>query len=578
MFKQVVFQGSSEQGIFCQALFGSSGCFEKVAGAPAFSDWETGDKLQDFIGTITKSDRQKYLYTLVNALGAGEYYGSNINADFFPWDALCHEGKEYGYQTFLDGHAFQHHKNKDATRAFGVPVLSLLNHSMKRVELVVRLDREKAKFEGAGGIITRIDDGDFPDVSMGCKVPFDVCSNCGHKSKTKADYCRCMAPLPELRHIWGPNKILPGGMRICVKNLYPRFFDLSFVFIGADKTAKVMAKLAQVGRAMCFGDICAVPRPSTEVYELSSGGVYVPETMAKTASACGCDCEDECSGDLVEDAFLKEAEKASQDDGRWSCGAFVASLPKGTKRPKKKTAEIVKEVPAGPFSLTRLPELEKTEPDLPDSLIEEASEHRLADVLGALGAMGIVAKPHEFMRLILRKMGEDDLEQELESAHSTLRPVNEFTDTPVDMDNGSDTIGKLLETLSRGVLQGRTAFGSPFAIRIQVRVQPKIPLPTRNPVEHPLLDKISSAYNGYRRELLKKLGQATELVQRDPRLREMVLGEGLTTMFAKTANAPTLSLDSASYMMGAYMADRSLLSTTAGAVCNEWPLFEEPSA
>jgi hypothetical protein len=39
-------------------------------------------------------------------------------------------------------------------------------------------------------------------------------------------------------------KILDDGRRIGVINTYPRFFDISFVFIGADKTAKVMCKLA----------------------------------------------------------------------------------------------------------------------------------------------------------------------------------------------------------------------------------------------------------------------------------------------------------------------------------------------
>jgi hypothetical protein len=72
---------------------------------------------------------------------------------------------------------------------------------------------------------------------MGCKVPYDICTICGHKSKTRKDYCNC------IRYI-GMGKILDDGRRIGVINTYPRFFDISFVFIGADKTAKVMCKLA----------------------------------------------------------------------------------------------------------------------------------------------------------------------------------------------------------------------------------------------------------------------------------------------------------------------------------------------
>lgn len=168
MEKRCLFLGRTETGIFAQALFGSAGCYEKTAGAAPFSDWETGEQLRNYIKTITPEDRKKSLYVLVNALGAGEYFGSNINADYFPWSSLMHEGEDYGYQTFLKAYAFQHHANKDPTRALGVPVLSALNHRMKRFELVTRLDREAVRRQGADSILTRIESGEFPDVSMGC--------------------------------------------------------------------------------------------------------------------------------------------------------------------------------------------------------------------------------------------------------------------------------------------------------------------------------------------------------------------------------------------------------------------------
>lgn len=165
--KQIIFRGRTEEGIFCQPIFGSSGVFEKTAGAPPFADLETGEKLRSYLGKIQKPDRQKHLYVLVNALGASEYFGPNINADWFPEEALTHEG-DYGYKTFLNAHTFAHHANKDKTRAFGVPVLSVWNSRMKRVELVIKLDREKAEQEGHGLIAQRIDRGEYPDVSMGC--------------------------------------------------------------------------------------------------------------------------------------------------------------------------------------------------------------------------------------------------------------------------------------------------------------------------------------------------------------------------------------------------------------------------
>jgi hypothetical protein len=62
------------------------------------------------------------------------------------------------------------------------------------------------------------------------------CTICKHKSKTRHDYCKCITE-------FGMGLILKDGRRVGVINTYPRFFDISFVFIGADKTAKVMCKL-----------------------------------------------------------------------------------------------------------------------------------------------------------------------------------------------------------------------------------------------------------------------------------------------------------------------------------------------
>ncbi len=550
MDKRVIFRGKTDSGIFCQALFGSAGTFEKVAGAPAFSEWETGEDLRSYISTITRSDRKRYCYVLVNALGAGEYFGPNINSDWFPWDALCHEGDDFGYKTFLRAHVFQHHKNKDPTIAIGVPVLSVLNHRMKRVELIVRLDRAKAKHEGADGVIVRIDQGDFPDVSMGCRVPYDVCIICGHRSKTKEDYCIHMNPPEELRYLFGPNKILPDGRIICVKNLHPRFFDLSFVFIGADKTAKVMTKLAQVGNMHCLGDVCAIPRLSSEVYELTSSRLFVPERLAKTASA---PCEEVCTcggADTIERAFK-------------------------VKTASSKLAEMVKSVPAGTFALRNLPDLERHEPDLPPELLDRMAEEPLAGALGSTSSTGMVLKPHEYARVVLKRMGESDLADEMEDDCLTLPPSSGFMEQGLEMPSRR-LLERILPLLT-GFLPDRTAFGPSFTMRIMVSNSNK-PLPNRRPVEHPLLSKISMAYNGYRRNMLTKLGQATELVKRDPQLRRAIFGDELATSFMKTSSRSSiLSLDSVSYLMGAYLADRGLLTTTAVAVANDG-LFDEELA
>jgi|SRR6267154_1055586 len=540
MDKQVQFFGKTASGIFCQSLFGSAGAFEKTAGAPAFADWANGDRLRHFLSQISKKNRQENAYVLVNALGAGEYFGSNINADYFPWNALAHQGDDYGYLTFLKAHAFQHHVNKDPSRAFGKPVLSLLNPYMKRVELIVQLNREKAKLEGADGIIARIDAGEFPDVSMGCKVPYDICMVCRHSSKTKDDYCEHMLPPEHLRHLYGPNKILPNGLRCCVENTHPRFFDISFVFIGADKTAKVMAKLASRGQYVCLGDVCSMPRLSSEVAFM----IQVPSTygVEKTASAhCECGCPDECS----------EIDKLG----------FAMTGKKPTKTAAQlKLSEIVKTVPAGAFSMSSLPKLEKDEITISRSALDEMAEHDLGSCCSTAGMMGIVLKPREFQRLVLMRMGEGGLADKLDDKNEVFKQTGDFDESvAVDKSRFNEELKKLLE----GLIGQRSGLGSPLQGRvIRITVTSKKPLPTETQVDHPLLSKIGAAYNGYRRSLMQKLSQAEEVIQNDPKLRDAVVGSQLVDMFTKTASAPMISLDSLSYFSGVHLQNRDLLLDT----------------
>lgn len=566
MDKQVLFLGATDAGVHAQSLFGSAGTFEKTAGAAPFSDWETGDALRKYLGTITKEDRKNYLYVLVNALGAGEYFGPNINADYFPWEALAHEGTDYGYQTFLKAHAFQHHVNKDPARAFGIPVLSVLNHGMKRVELIIRLDRTQAKERGAESVVSRIERGEFPDVSMGCKVPYDVCSICAHRSKTRDDYCEHMRPPDSLRGIYGPNKILADGRKIYVLNTIPRFFDISFVFIGADKTAKVMAKLASRGNQVCLGQVCSLPSGPRE----SEPALYGPDGAAldlgghrKVASASCGDMRGPCGRSCAE---------CSEREG---CHETKLASAFGVKQASKKVAEILKQVPAFSDSMKTL---EQVEPSLRRDDLDQLATHPLPSLLAAITRLGMVLKPPEYQHLVLRRMGEDDLLHRLDREHKVFRQVPEFSHGGMpEKLNPLDDVFELL----KNYIKERSALGTQFQIRVMISGgSAKNALPTRNPVEHPLLDKVSAAYNGYRRSVLKKLSHVVEAVKSDPKLREAVLGDGISYMFSKTSSAEILSPNSMTYFLGAHLQDRSLLSSDAvagAAVLSNEDLFTESS-
>jgi len=560
--KEVIFFGHTEAGIFAQALFPTR--MEKYAGA-VLDSWDTAPSIRKFIQTLTPNDREQNAYVLVNALGAGEFFGPNINADYFPWDSLAHEGDDYGYKTFYNAHAFQHHANKDTARAFGVPVVSVLNPRMKRVELIIKLDRAAARAQGADGIITRIDNGEFPDVSMGCKVPYDVCSICAHRSKTRNDYCQHMRPPEELRHIYGPNKILPDGRKIYVINTIPRFFDISFVFIGADKTAKVMAKLASNGAHVCLGEVCAIPAGAgatgPQLYGPSGNPLDVRD-LHKVASAC-----DDRTGPC--------GRRCADCSERDACEEEKLASAFHVKSAGKKIAEIVKDVPAGVFSMKRLPEMEKREPDISREDLDRMSERPLASSLGAAARMGIVLKPHEFQRVVLKRMGEDALISHLDKHHHVFREVPDAGESlSCDVRDPLDEVFDLLKKYIRS----RTALGPSFQMRVMVVGKSKNVLPTRTPIGNSLLDKVSAAYNSYRRGVLEKVSQVIEEVKSDPRLAEAVLGDGLSMMF-KTASSEILFPDSVKYMLGAHLQDRGLLcKSAAGAVVLDDSVFSETNS
>lgn len=174
---------------------------------------------------------ERYFYVLVIALGAGEYWGANKNGDYFPEQELIKS-----YKTFEEGHAFIQHQNHDSSKAVGKVLKAFWNDRMKRVELVVRVDRQKAT-----DVLERLQRGETIDVSMGCKVEYDVCSICGNRAKTRAEYCEHL-----LFHM---NEILPDGRQVYAINPNPVFFDISFVRRGADPTAKVLEKAASLKKS-----------------------------------------------------------------------------------------------------------------------------------------------------------------------------------------------------------------------------------------------------------------------------------------------------------------------------------------
>lgn len=453
MLKLLTFPGSDEEGnVFVQAIQPSRG-LTKTASVNLMP------QISEFIDGIEAND--KHLYVLVNALGAGEYYGSNINGDYFEESELnppC--GTEmFGYKTFGKSGVYRHHKNKDITKSMGQVVCSCYNKVMHRVELIIKIDRQKAFEEGHKDLVDRLDAGEHPAVSMGCKVKHDVCSICGHKSKTRKDYC------VHTKNMMG--KVYPDGRKVFVYNPKPRFFDISFVVIGADRTSYAMAKVASI-----HGGSSALAAEEAQIRDGSSV------------------------------AILKEK---------------MAS--------KQKLSNMLKKIPG--MSAKVMPAIERSEKVLPDNMLSRLAKHPIKDVLTTSAATGIVLQPREYQKIILIQIGKPGLASRLHESGTVFKPSLGI-DRSIHLGNRRDYDEKVRDILLP-MMNSRSVFGPVLKKRIIVmRNSPnssgtisssnllKMGQAELSEGEEALLNKISDSYNGYREQLIEKIGSiTTDLTQGD---------------------------------------------------------------
>lgn len=163
-----------------------------------------------------------YLYLIVRAVSAGEYWGCNKNFDYFPEEELKKHGK-----TFLSAHVFKNHENKHIENAIGDVLTWSYDDDIHCIRLLIRIDRTVAPTVARG-----FERGFMTDVSMGCRIEHSLCSICGHKARTKEEYCT---------HIKNERgRIYGNGQKVYEINIAPKFHDISAVLNGAERSAKVV--------------------------------------------------------------------------------------------------------------------------------------------------------------------------------------------------------------------------------------------------------------------------------------------------------------------------------------------------
>jgi hypothetical protein len=360
---------------------------------------------------------------LIDALGS-DAYGENVNGDIFPADMLAHKGA-YGHKTFEKlAYPYYHHINKGEKYAYGPKVaLSVWHEPMERVQLIAYWNDSKCD-----DIVERILGGEIVDVSMGCKVPYDECTYCGNRAKSRAQYC------DHLKH--DMRKLMPNGVRVAARNWYPKFFDISRVLRGAEKCSKF---LMPVGVSFRRSSI----KVASEETDLSAMGSA--ELFDKVASVTGLEIP-------AKIAEVKEAD-------------IEKNVPSNLT---EKELE-----PAGKI-LDGMGCLRRSEPDIPKDLLNRmASGHPLKSVLATLLGVGVMPKPHEFQRIILVSIGRrreaDDLDEKghVFDEHAPPPDGHDSSMVRCGPSDISSPIAKMLEP----ILSGRSAVQPALARRAIVIIK-----------------------------------------------------------------------------------------------------------
>lgn len=225
--------GVSDRGLDCTHLTKAASNRESV-----FKDVEI------------KPEKGKAIVHVV-AMGSAPHYPCNKNGDLFydtarkveipeGEDIQLEKGLDESHVTFeTDAKVFKEHFNNPdkGDKIYGDVVKARFNDDLKRVELLLSIPVEEWEDELGG-----IDKGNSFGVSMSCRLPADVCSYCGHASKTTADYC------DHLKYQLG--QILEGGHQIAAINDKVTFFDISGVKNPADRIAFGLLKAASTSKVV----------------------------------------------------------------------------------------------------------------------------------------------------------------------------------------------------------------------------------------------------------------------------------------------------------------------------------------
>ena len=569
MEKVSLFRGTNGEGrpLIHRVEPGSAYGISQTGGLSKTASHEHLPEVRELIESLAPQPGRLYLVN--SAIGAGEYVGFNLRGDWFNERGLLHTppgwdkipvwdidarrraanqtesvpgwgDQAWGYPTFYNAHRFRHHVNKDPEKAYGFILGAFYDHRMHRVVLVSELVRDMCESLNALDIYERIERGEFPDSSMGAKVPYDECAICGTKARNPAEYCRHVNNQDPL---FGMNKILADGRKCGVYNHHPRFFDDSFVFVGAERSAKVMSLVNdrvkgsnrysqkvypyQPGAKLASVELTPQQEESRSMQDVlrkmqtrgQSARVEDHLTQALEGIPHSNRIERAAAVAFARQAKKKDAPdalKAVEENFQATYGqplehfSYLREKVEGasgfgseTKMASlSKWAEMLKNIPAPtPSQLSLVNSHASQMPGLPTPLLQDLASTPDESLRG-LAHLGIVLRPDEFQYMALSRgdRGAADGYRSggivFKSAPPDMERMPEFNADPRPNAMTMDILRQVL-----GGLFSQRSF-APAAVRIRItRAQP---VQSRSDFEHsdPVLDKISHAYNDYRGGLI----------------------------------------------------------------------------
>jgi hypothetical protein len=204
-------------------------------------------------------------------------------------------------------------------------------------------------------VLNALEKGEDIPVSMAAKLPYDVCSICGNKrtSPKPKDTCKHVRDML--------TKILPDGQQVFCFNPEPKFFDISKVWKPADRTAYVFKKVASLQKQAS----ATVPKRVFPFYNLQKTALSKMALINKLS-----ELEKRVEGEIT----------GKIDDGK------IKALKPGVAKA-----------------------------DLPEEVLKVLEKMPLSNSLSSLADKGILLRPKEFMRVVIKKKPKPELEDSVMS-------------------------------------------------------------------------------------------------------------------------------------------------------------------